>query len=162
MRRYGVPRIAFVNKCDRAGANPTRVRDQLREKLSLNPVMLQLPIGLERAFEGVIDLVTMKALRFEGDNGEKMVVSEIPEARRADAEAAREEMLDGLSMFSDELTEAILDEKVTEEQIKAAIRQATIQRQTSRMMGSPPIAGAPLLDAVSSYLPDPSEERTRR
>ena len=160
MRRYGVPRIAFVNKCDRAGANPMRVRDQLREKLSLNPVMLQLPIGLERAFEGVIDLVTMTALRFQGENGEKIVAGEIPEAMRADADAAREEMLDGLSMFSDELTEAILEEKVTEEQVYAAIRQATIQRQiVPVMMGSAFTNRGvqPLLDAVAAYLPDPSE-----
>ncbi|RLB65348.1 MAG: elongation factor G, partial [Deltaproteobacteria bacterium] len=80
MRRYGVPRLAFVNKCDRAGANPLQVRDQLREKLHLNPVLLQLPLGLESDFEGVIDLVTMKALRFEGDRGAEVSRRAIPEA----------------------------------------------------------------------------------
>jgi elongation factor G len=72
MRRYGVPRIAFVNKCDRSGANPLRAKQQLREKLNLNPVLLQLPIGLEDKFEGVVDLVTMTSIRFEGANGEKI------------------------------------------------------------------------------------------
>ncbi len=160
MRRYGVPRIAFVNKCDRAGANPHRVRDQLREKLKLNPVMLQLPLGLENDFAGVIDLVTMKALRFHGSNGEQVVVEDIPADMQADASAAREEMLDGLSMFSDELTEAILEESVSEEQIKHAIRSATIQRQiVPVMMGSAFTNKGvqPLLDAIISYLPTPAE-----
>src|SRR5512144_3122287 len=84
MRRYGVPRIAFVNKCDRAGANPLRVRDQLREKLNLNPVLLQLPIGLEDKFEGIVDLVKMKAFRFEGPNGERILETAIPEAMAAE------------------------------------------------------------------------------
>ena len=90
MRRYRVPRIAFINKCDRSGANPLRVRQQLREKLGLNPVLLQLPIGLEGDFEGVVDLVTLKALRFEGDNGETVVRSEVPPALQAEVAAARE------------------------------------------------------------------------
>jgi elongation factor G len=160
MRRYGVPRIAFVNKCDRAGANPHRVRDQLREKLKLNPVMLQLPLGLEAKHVGVIDLVTMKAMRFEGDNGENIVIEDIPAARQDEADAAREEMLDGLSMFSDDLTEAILDEKVTEELIVAAIRSATVQRQiVPVMMGSAFMNKGvqPLLDAVVAYLPTPED-----
>src|SRR5918999_4256053 len=76
MRRYNVPRIAFVNKCDRTGANPLRVRDQLRDKLGHNPVLLQLPIGLEDKFEGVIDLIKMKAFRFEGPSGDNVV--EVP------------------------------------------------------------------------------------
>ena len=80
MNRYKVPRIAFVNKCDRVGANPVRVRDQLREKLDHNAVLLQLPIGLEDAFEGVIDLIRMKAFYFEGDFGEQ--VSEAGDPQR--------------------------------------------------------------------------------
>src|SRR5499433_1855628 len=70
MRRYKVPRLAFVNKCDRTGANPMRVRDQLREKLNHNPVLIQLPIGLEDKFEGIVDLIQMKAFRFEGPSGD--------------------------------------------------------------------------------------------
>ena len=160
MRRYGVPRIAFVNKCDRAGANPLRVKDQLREKLNLNPVLLQLPIGLEDKFEGVVDLIKMKSFRFEGPNGEKIIEGEIPADMKAEAQKYREEMLDSLSMFSDELTEAMLEEKVTPEVITAAVRKATINLQIAPvMMGSAYKNKAVqiLLDGVNSYLPAPNE-----
>ena len=160
MRRYGVPRIAFVNKCDRAGANPHRVRDQLREKLNLNPVMLQLPLGLESAFDGVIDLITMKAVRFEGASGVDMVESPIPDDMAAEADAAREEMLDGLSMFSDELTEAILEETLTEQHIHDAVRSATLNRQVVPVMMGSAFTNRgvqPLLNAIARYLPAPHE-----
>jgi len=160
MRRYGVPRIAFVNKCDRAGANPLRVRDQLREKLSLNPVLLQLPIGTEDKFEGMVDLVRMKSYRFEGPNGDKILEGPIPANMEAEAKAAREEMLDALSMFSDELTMAILEDQVSEDLLNAAIRTATIKLQiVPVMMGSAyKNKGVQiLLDAVTRYLPCPSD-----
>jgi elongation factor G len=160
MRRYGVPRIAFVNKCDRAGANPLRVKEQLRDKLALNPVLLQLPIGLEDAFEGVVDLVRMKAYRFEGANGETITEGAIPAAMMSEAAQAREEMLDALSMFSDDLTEAILEERTTVELIHAAIRKATINLQIAPVMiGSAYKNKAVqlLLDGVTRYLPSPAE-----
>ena len=160
MRRYNVPRLAFVNKCDRTGSNPLRVRDQLREKLGHNPVLLQLPIGLEDKFEGIIDLVSMKALRFRGANGETIEQGDIPAAMAAEAARAREEMLDAISMFSDELTEAILEEKVTEELIRKAVRQGTLSRQlTPVLLGSAykNKGVQPLLDAIIHYLPDPTE-----
>jgi elongation factor G len=160
MRRYGVPRIAFVNKCDRAGANPLRARDQLREKLNLNPVLLQLPIGLEDKFEGVVDLVTMRAFRFEGANGETILESDIPADMVADAHEAREEMLDALSMFSDDLTEAMLEDKVDTDIIRSAIRKATIGLHiVPVMMGSAykNKAVQVLLDGVTQYLPAPTE-----
>jgi elongation factor G len=160
MRRYSVPRLAFVNKCDRTGANPLRVRDQLREKLGLNPALLHLPIGLEDDFQGMIDLVTMRAFVFEGKNGEKIVESDIPESMAADAKKAREELLDTVSMFSDELTEAMLEDKVTEELIHKAIRKATIELKIA-----PVLIGSAyknkgvqkLLDAVVAYLPCPTD-----
>ncbi|MDI1479983.1 elongation factor G [Polyangium sp. y55x31] len=160
MRRYGVPRIAFVNKCDRAGANPLRARDQLREKLNLNPVLLQLPIGLEDKFEGVVDLIKMKAFRFEGANGEKIIESDIPAGMQAEAQKCREEMLDALSMFSDELTEAMLEEKVTEDLINKAVRSATVNLQiVPVMMGSAYKNKAVqlLLDGVTKFLPCPTD-----
>jgi elongation factor G len=160
MRRYNVPRLAFVNKCDRSGANPLRVRDQLRDKLAHNPVLLQLPIGLEDKFEGVIDLIRMKAMRFAGANGEQILEEDIPADLRDEAASAREEMLDAVSMFSDQLTEAMLEEKVTPQLIKDAIRQGTLARKlTPVLIGSAYKNKAVqlLLDAVVDYLPDPTE-----
>ena len=158
MRRYRVPRLAFVNKLDRSGANPTRVVQQLREKLNLNAVAMQLPIGLEADHEGVVDLVSLKAYRFEGENGEHVVEGEIPAALVDEAQAARENMLDAVSLFSDELTEAILEERVSEELIREAVRRGTIG------LGLVPVfMGSAyknrgvqlLLDAVTWYLPSP-------
>jgi elongation factor G len=160
MRRYKVPRLAFVNKCDRSGANPIRVKDQLREKLLHNPVLMQLPIGLEDKFEGVVDLVTMKAVRFGGEDGQEITESEIPAEMQAEAVKAREELLDAASMFSDELTEAILEERVTEDLIKKAIRKGTIElKLTPVFMGSAykNKAVQKLLDGVVDYLPDPTQ-----
>jgi elongation factor G len=160
MRRYSVPRLAFVNKLDRVGANPFRVTEQLRDKLRLNAVMIQIPIGLEAAHIGVVDLVTMKALYFDGANGETIRVEEIPAELRAEADSRREMMLDAISMFSDELTEAILEGHPTEEQIRDAIHRGTVSlRLCPVLMGSAykNKGVQPLLDAVTQYLPDPTE-----
>jgi elongation factor G len=160
MRRYNVPRLAFINKCDRTGADPLRVKEQLREQLGLNPVMMQLPIGVADKHEGVIDLVQMKAIRFEGNFGEKLLVEDIPDSMKDDAEAAREEMLDAVSMFSDELTEAMLEENVTDEMIQKAVRQATIELKLLPVfVGSAykNVGVQPLLDAVIDYLPEPRD-----
>jgi elongation factor G len=108
------PRIAFVNKCDRTGANPVRVTSQLRTSSTSTP-MMQLPIGLEDEHEGVIDLVTMKAIYFEGPHGETSVRRRSRRSWRMRRRQYREELLDAVSMFSDELTEAILEETVTPE-----------------------------------------------
>jgi elongation factor G len=160
MRRYKVPRLAFINKLDRSGANPQRVTRQLCDKLKHNAVLMQLPIGLEARFEGVIDLVTMKALYFEGANGEHVVEKEIPEAQREEAEIAREKMLDVVSMFSDELTEAILEERVTEQLVHEAVRRGTLSLDlTPVFLGSAykNKGVQKLLDAVTAYLPSPDE-----
>ena len=160
MRRYGVPRVAFVNKCDRQGANPIRVCEQLREKLGHNSVMVQLPIGLEEKHAGVVDLVTMRAYYFEGENGEVIREEEIPSEMQDQADEYREVLLDEVSMFSDELMEAILEEEVTEDLVHQAIRTATISFQiTPVMLGSAykNRGVQKLLDGVNNWLPSPTD-----
>lgn len=160
MKRYKVPRLAFVNKCDRTGANPLRVAKQLREQLGHNPVIMQLPIGLEEKHDGVVDLVKMQAVRFHGEDGQERVWEDIPADMQAEAEAAREEMLDIISMFSDELLEAMLEENVTEEHIHAAVRTGVLTHKiTPVFMGSAyKNKGVQnLMDAVTEYLPCPSD-----
>jgi elongation factor G len=160
MKRYNVPRIAFINKLDRSGADPVNVTEQLRDKLNHNPVMMQLPIGLEADHIGVVDLVTMKAIYMEGENGEHVVTKDIPEGMQGEAEMARETMLDAVSMFSDDLMEAILDEKVTEELIHEATRTGTLSMDlTPVYLGSAykNKGVQQLLDAVIKYLPNPMD-----
>ncbi|MCL2689710.1 MAG: elongation factor G [Chitinispirillia bacterium] len=161
LRRYNVPRLAFVNKCDRSGANPYRVCQQLRDKLGHNSVLMQIPIGLEDKLEGVVDLVTMKAIYFDGKNGEIIREEEIPAELLDEAQNKREVMLDAVSKYSDELLECIIEEKpVTVEQIRAAIRKGTLSLDlTPVFMGSAyKNKGIQLLlDSVLSYLPNPSE-----
>tara|TARA_B100001142_G_scaffold328351_1_gene388233 strand:- start:94 stop:2019 length:1926 start_codon:yes stop_codon:yes gene_type:complete len=160
MRRYNVPRLAFVNKCDRTGADPLRVCDQLREKLRLNSVMFQLPIGLENDHVGVVDLITMKAIYFDGDSGENLRYEDIPAEMMEDAEERRETMLDAISMFSDELTEAMLDEKVTEELIMEATRKGVISRELCPVFCGSAYKNKgvqPLMDAVLAFLPSPTD-----
>ena len=160
LKRYHVPRIAFVNKCDRTGANPFKVRMQLREKLGLNAYMMQIPIGLEDKLEGVVDLVTMKAMYFEGENGTQIRMAEIPQHLLADAQKYREEMIDAATMFSDELAEAFLEGAETEEMIRAAVRKGTLAEQFGPVFLGSAYKNKgiqPLLDAVGYYLPDPTE-----
>ena len=99
LKRYKVPRIAFINKLDRTGANPYKVKDQLVEKLGHNAVLMQVPIGVEGDHKGVVDLVTMKAIYFDGPDGEDVRVAEIPEELREEAARKREELLDAASMY---------------------------------------------------------------
>ncbi len=161
MRRYDVPRLAFINKLDRAGANPYRVTEQLREKLSHNAVMMQIPIGTEDSHEGVVDLITMKAYRFEGDAGEKVAEYDIPEDMKADAEKYREEMLEAVSMFDDELMNKLLEgEEISEDLIHQAVRTGTLSLDlTPVFMGSAyKNKGVQLLlNAVTRYLPNPRQ-----
>lgn len=161
MKRYHIPRIAFINKCDRTGANPYRVKKQLVEKLGLNAVLMQIPIGLEDHLEGVVDLVTMKALYFDaGPNADQVREAEIPAHLMAEAISKREELLDGVSMCSDELMEAMLEDNVTVELLQKAIREATIRLELCPvLMGSAYKNKGihPLLDAVVSYLPNPTD-----
>ena len=160
MKRYNVPRIAFVNKCDRQGANPFRVCDQLRDKLGHNSIMVQVPIGLEDQHVGVCDLVTMKAWYFEGENGENIREEEIPAELLEECESRREILLDAVSMYDDDLMEAMLEENVTQELLDNAIRTATIAREIT-----PVLCGSAyknkgvqvLLDCVNKWLPAPDD-----
>ncbi|MCL2608959.1 MAG: elongation factor G [Treponema sp.] len=161
LNRYGVPRIAFVNKCDRTGANPYKVADQLREKLGLNSVMIQLPVGLEDKLEGVVDLVSMKAVYYDGDQGETVRLAEIPAGMKADAEKRREAMLDAISMFDDELAGLYLEGKdIPDDLVRKAIRAGTLSlKLVPVMLGSAyKFKGIQsLLDGVGHYLPEPEE-----
>ena len=161
MTRYNVPRIAFINKCDRTGANPARVVEQLRDKLNLNAVMIQLPIGLENDLEGMVDLVSMKAVYFDGEQGDTVRYEEIPDALRDEADEKREGLLDAVSMFSDELMEAMLEEtEITDEMVHEAIRRGTLALEFAPVMIGSAYKNKgvqPLLDAVQSYLPCPTD-----
>jgi elongation factor G len=161
LKRYGVPRIAFINKLDRVGANPYKVTEQLVEKLDHNAVLLQIPIGLEDKFEGVVDLVTRRAIYFDGNDGENLRYEDVPADLKAEVEAKRAEMLDAVSLFSDELMEAVLENRETEDQIYEAVRRGTIaQKLTPVFIGSAykNKGVQPMLEAVIRYLPDPSEK----
>ena len=160
MRRYNVPRIAFVNKLDRTWADPRRVTRQLRDKLHHNAVLMQLPIGLEADFDGVVDLVTMKAIYFDGEHGEVLREDEIPADLVDEAKEARETMLDAASMHSDELMEAMLEEAVTEEMIRGAVRKGTLALDLTPVFCGSAYKNRgvqPLLDAVRDYLPNPTD-----
>ena len=164
MNRYEVPRIAFINKCDRSGADPNKVVDQLRRKLNHNAVLVQIPIGVEGELSGVVDLVSMKALYFEGPNGEAVRTGEIPAELLEEALAGREELLDRASMFSDALTEAVLEDEVTETLIHEAVRAGALSRElTPVFVGSAykNIGIQPLLDGVTRYLPEPGDVENR-
>jgi elongation factor G len=162
MKRYRIPRLAFINKCDRMGADPERVTQQLQDKLAHNAILLQLPIGLEADFEGIVDLIKMKALYFDGPNGEKLREEEIPSAMMEKAKEKRDQMLDNLSMFSDALMEAYLEDRVTEDLIHEAVRRGTLSLELTPILLGSAIKNKgvqPLLDAVTHYLPAPEEVR---
>ncbi|MBW1778073.1 MAG: elongation factor G [Deltaproteobacteria bacterium] len=158
MNRYRIPCIAFINKCDRVGANPARVARQIKEKLGHHAVPLQLPIGLEAGFSGVVDLISMNALYFDGDKGESVRVEPIPESLREEAEKSRETLIDSVSLFSDELMEAALEERITEPMLMAAVRKATLARNIMPVLLGSAYKNRgvqPLLDAVTRFLPSP-------
>jgi len=160
--KYGVPRLAFVNKMDRAGADFLRVVDQIRERLGANPVALQLPIGAEEAFEGVIDLVRMKAIYWHAENfGTTYEASEIPEALRAQSEESREALLEAAAEANEELMEKYLERgALSEEEIRAGIRARTVANEVVPVLCGSAFKNKgvqALLDAVVYYLPTPNE-----
>ena len=162
MKRYNVPRISFVNKMDRAGANPFKAVDQITHKLRLPAAAVQVPIGVEDGFKGVVDLIRMKAIYSEGLKGETVRESdEIPSDVRPLADEKRAKLIETLADVDDEMAEIFLDERTPSvEQIKAAIRRATISLKfTPVFMGSALADKSvqPMLDGVCDYLPNPSE-----
>ncbi|MCJ7772766.1 MAG: GTP-binding protein, partial [Desulfobacterales bacterium] len=161
MKRYNIPCIAFVNKCDRSGANPFKVVDQLKDKLGHNAVAMQIPIGLEADFNGVVDLVSMKALYFDGNNGEDVRIAEIPPELIELATEKREMLIDKASLFSDELTEKILEERdIPEQLLLQSIRTGVLRRELMPVYIGSAYKNKgvqPLLDAVTNLLPSPSD-----
>jgi elongation factor G len=164
MKRYKVPRLAFINKLDRLGSNPDKVIEDLRSKLNLNAVAVQIPVGLEDAHKGVVDLVTQKAYLFEGEKGEKVITADVPEALKDKMQQKRAEMLEAVSMFDDQMMEDLLEEKeISEESIHKAIEKGVQSLELVPVyMGSAfKNKGVQvLLDAVCRYLPSPIAART--
>jgi len=158
--KYGVPRIAFINKMDRVGANFLSVVAQIRQKLGKNAVPLQLPIGAEEKFKGIIDLVEMKALVFRDETlGAKYEVEEVPAELREEAEHYREKMVESIAEHHDELLEKYLaGETINVLELKAALREATIMQKITPVLCGSAFKNKgvqPLLDAVVDYLPSP-------
>ncbi|KAG0217660.1 Elongation factor G, mitochondrial [Mortierella sp. NVP41] len=161
MKRYNVPRICFINKMDRAGANPWKVVEALRTKLKMHAAALQIPMGAEDNFKGVIDLLKWKALHFEGADGVDVVERDIPEEYMALAKAKRAELFEHLAEVDEAMSDMfIMEENPTSEQLAEAIRRATVARKFIPVMMGSAIKNKgvqPLLDAVCSYLPSPNE-----
>lgn len=159
--KYHVPRIAFVNKMDRVGANFLSVVDQLKDRLGARAVPLQLPIGAEENFKGVVDLIEMKALVFSDAIGDEPVVQDIPADMADDAKLYRDSMIEALADFDEDIMALFLEgEEVSNETIKAAIRKSTIALEIIPAMCGTAFKNKgvqPLLDAVVAYLPSPMD-----
>ncbi|XP_078048110.1 mitochondrial translation elongation factor G 1 [Augochlora pura] len=161
MKRYNVPCLAFINKLDRLGANHKRVINQMRGKLNHNAAFLQLPIGLESNCKGIVDIVSQKALYFEGEYGEVVREDEIPADMRAEANDGKQELIEHLSNVDEKLGEMYLNEvQIPEKDIKDAIRRNCIKRTFTPVLVGTALKNKgvqPLLDAVLDYLPNPAE-----
>lgn len=162
MRRYNVPRITFINKMDRMGANPFKAVDQINKKLKLHAAAVQVPIGAEDNFHGVVDLITMETCYAEGDRGEHIVrKKEIPAEVQDLATERRAKLIETLADVDDEMAEIFLDEREpTVEELRAAIRRATIALKFTPVFMGSALADKfvqPMLDGVCDFLPNPSE-----
>jgi elongation factor G len=159
--KYKVPRIAYINKMDRVGANFDQGVKTMIDRLGAHPVPIQLPIGAEADFRGIIDLVANKAILYEDELGTKVNVTDIPEDMAAEAAAAREHLLEEVSHYDDELVEMILEEtEISEDRLKQAIRKATLEIKLTPVLCGSSFKNKgvqPLLDAVIAYLPSPLE-----
>jgi elongation factor G len=163
MKRYGVPRLAFVNKLDRQGANPLRVKDALIEKLKLNAVMYQLPIGLEEHHKGIVDLVQMKAFINEGSQGETITEIPIPEELKVQAEEYRQILIEKLADADEVIGEKFLmEEEITLDDLRGATRRAVIALKLVPVFCGSAFKNKGVqhvLDAVTHYLPTPAEKK---
>uniref|UniRef100_A0A096M2Z6 Elongation factor G, mitochondrial n=1 Tax=Poecilia formosa TaxID=48698 RepID=A0A096M2Z6_POEFO len=161
MKRYNVPFLTFINKLDRMGANPSRALQQMRSKLNHNAAFLNIPMGLEGNMSGIIDLIEERSIYFEGPFGQNIRYDEIPADFRAEAADRRQELVECVANADETLGEMFLEEKVpTKEDLKAAVRRATVQRLFSPVLVGTALKNKgvqPLLDAVLDYLPNPSE-----
>ncbi|NXR25265.1 EFGM factor, partial [Cinclus mexicanus] len=161
MKRYNVPFLTFINKLDRMGSNPARAVQQLRSKLKHNAAFVQIPIGLEGDFKGIIDLIEEKAIYFDGALGQTLRLEEIPAELRAEAAERRRELIECVANADEHLGELFLEEKIpTAAQLKLAIRRATLQKSFTPVLVGSALKNKgvqPLLDAVLEYLPNPSE-----
>ncbi|MCR9295654.1 MAG: elongation factor G [bacterium] len=165
MRRYSIPRLAFINKMDRTGADAHNVVRMMKDKLNTDAVLVQLPIGAGETFEGCIDLVTMKALYFRGDQGEKVEEAEIPANMLDEAKEYRHHMLEAMSMYNDEMMELLLSEEEISSELIHKVTKDAVQNQgfTPVFVGSAfkNKGVQPLLDAVVRYLPSPLEREIK-
>ncbi|XP_034356105.1 elongation factor G, mitochondrial [Arvicanthis niloticus] len=161
MKRYNVPFLTFINKLDRMGSNPARAVQQMRSKLNHNAAFVQIPIGLESEFKGIIDLIEERAIYFDGDFGQIVRYDEIPAELRAAAADHRQELIECVANSDEQLGELFLEEKIPSvSDLKLAIRRATLSRSFTPVFVGSALKNKgvqPLLDAVLEYLPDPSE-----
>ncbi|MDR0336963.1 MAG: elongation factor G, partial [Planctomycetaceae bacterium] len=162
--KYHVPRIAFINKMDREGADFYRTLNQIKNRLGAKPIVVAIPVGagpphIPEAFRATIDLITMKMLTFSGDNGSQVTATEIPDDLQDEAIEWRSQMLDDLSMYSDELTEILLaEEEISDEMIHGVLRAATINDMVVPVLCGSALDGIgvqPVMDAINNYLPAP-------
>lgn len=162
MKRYNVPRVTFINKMDRMGANPWRAVEQVNSKLHIPAAAIQVPIGEEKEFHGIVNIIDRQSVYFEGSQGEKLrITKEIPANLKDLVEEKRQVLIETLADVDDTIAECVIDEvEPTVDQIQSAIRQATIARRFTPILMGSALANTgiqPALDAVVDYLPDPSE-----
>jgi elongation factor G len=157
--RYSVPRICFINKLDRTGADFWRCVDMIVDRLGARPVPIQLPIGIEDRFEGVIDLIDMKAILYRDDLGSKIDVVDIPEGLRAQADEYREKLVEAVAETDDDLTHKYLEgEALTADELRHGLRLGTLQSKFVPVLAGSALKNKgvqPMLDAVTAYLPSP-------
>lgn len=159
--RYGVPRICFVNKMDRVGASYERTIESIIDRLGANPIPMQLPIGFEATFKGVVDLLTMKAIVWEDDLGKEPKVLEIPEELRQQADQARAKMVEKIAELDDDLTMKFLEaQEISIDELKSALRKGVITNQAYPIFCGSSLKNKGvqvMLDAVIDYLPSPAD-----